>query len=42
MGGGSRLTDRIGLLRAAWAAAFGDYPATQHSVVILPDICMSC
>lgn len=35
--GSSLLTDRIDLLRAAWAAAFRDYPATLHAVVILPD-----
>jgi putative transposase len=31
------LTDRIDLLRLSWAAAFRDFPATLHAVVILPD-----
>ena len=35
--GSSLLTDRIDLLRASWASAFRDYPATVHAVVILPD-----
>lgn len=35
--GTALLTDRIDLLRASWVAAFRDYPATLHAVVILPD-----